>query len=198
MSAPTPAPATNPPALTPAVPDTATPATDSGADGRSTASGGSAGSAGPGPGAGSAGEPAAPAPVSDPGPLPAEDASTQADDGSAAAGSIVDDRPTGDSTAEWSVLPIALAGGAAAGLVGGLVLFAATRRPRDPEPVAPETALIVEQLDHEELLAEVIAPRMGRRVRTADDRPAWLRRLDPESARGFMLDDSDPDAAESD
>ena len=194
----TPAPATAAPATAAPVPTPAAPATrggDPGAAGGSTATNDSVGSSGP------AANPAA-APMPDPTTASPDGASTRPEAGSTGAettghGSTDGDRSSGGPTSGESVLAVALAGGAAVGLVGGFLLFAASRGRRSPEPEAPTPPASAEQPDHEQLLADALAARAGRPARTTDDdrRPAWLRRMEPAPARP-AFGDPDPDLDE--
>jgi hypothetical protein len=74
--------------------------------------------------------------------------------------------------------------------VGGIILVIAARRRHEPDPnQQPAEPVVPEPVDHEQLLAEALGARTGRRDR---DRPAWLRRLDP--AAGLPAShDPDPD-----
>lgn len=122
------------------------------------------------------------------------------DPADAPAGASTTDRgsPSGGSGGPGgSALPLALAGGAAVAIVGGIVLYATSRRREDE---ATETVTVGEAMpDHEQLLADALAAHGGRlaRVDESDRLPLWVRRLDPELPVAPTLADApvEPDEA---
>jgi hypothetical protein len=143
-----------------------------------------AGSGGGSSGAGGAADSTTPGGSTTPSIDPDADAADPAD--ALSGGSTSDRGASGGGTGTpsgGSALPIALAGGAVVGVVGGLVLLAASRRRHEEQPVPdPGQADAEPPPDHEQVLADAIATHGGRRahVGEAERLPLWVRRLDPE------------------
>jgi hypothetical protein len=118
-------------------------------------------------------------------------------DGEAAGGGTVEGGgSSGGRTSGDGAFAVAVGGGVVVGLVGGIVLFVVARRRRRPEPDELPPSSVAEPVDHEQLLAQALGVRTGRQAGLTDDRrPAWLRRLDPSSARR-TFQDPDPDVEE--
>jgi hypothetical protein len=145
----------------------------------------------------------APTATGEPGAPPAESSTDPnadpPDPADAIAGGTTGDGGSADGPTSGSALPVALAGGALVGLAGGAFLFLASRRRSTETASVPET-IIASTPDHEQLLADALAARGGRRAGagSADRVPLWVRRLDPELPAGTgVAPDLDEEPGES-
>lgn len=142
---------------------------------------------------GPAADPGDEVPIPIPTVAPPLDDSPAPDRGEADGGPLDGRRSPVDPVADGPGLPIGLAY-VAAGLIGCVALVVAWRRRLGAVPGAPPPAVIVDAPDHEQLLADALAPHAGRRVESGGRRPAWLRRLETgPPATAFNDPEPEPD-----